>query len=91
MKLGAEVSDMSEEMRLALKNGTAEIIARIARVAKEGRSDGSIPINASPKATAHALYELWVGASVMSKISHDRRAFDTALAVTDRILSGEAF
>ena len=91
VKLGAEVSDISEEMRLALKNGTSEIISRIARVIKEGKSDGSIPIIASPKAAAHALYELWMGASVMSKISHERAAFNTALAATERILSGEAF
>ena len=78
-------------MRLALKNGTSTIIARIARVIKEGKSDGSIPIVASPRATAHTLYELWMGASVMSKISHDPAAFNTALAATDRILSGEAF
>ncbi len=91
VKLGAEVSDMSEEMRLALKNGTSEIISRIARVIKEGKSDGSIPIVASPKATAHTLYELWMGASVMAKISHDPAAFNTALVATDRILSGEAF
>lgn len=91
VKLGAEVSDMSEEMRLALKSGTSRIIARIARVIKEGKSDGSIPVVASPKATAHTLYELWMGASVMSKISHDPAAFNTALAATDRILSGEAF
>ena len=91
VKLGAEVSDMSEEMRLALKTGTSAIIARLARVIKEGKADGSIPIIASPKATAHTLYELWMGASVMSKISHDPGAFNTALAATDRILSGEAF
>ncbi len=91
VKLGAEVSDMSEEMRLALKTGTSAIISRLARVIKEGKSDGSIPIIASPQATAHTLYELWMGASVMSKISHDRSAFNTALAATDRILSGEAF
>lgn len=91
VKLGAEVSDISEEMRLALKSGTAAIIARLSRVIREGKLDGSIPIIASPKATAHTLYELWMGASVMSKISHDPGAFNTALAATERILSGEAF
>jgi TetR/AcrR family transcriptional repressor of nem operon len=91
VKLGAEVSDMSEEMRLALKSGTSAIISRLARVIKEGKSDGSISIISSPTATAHTLYELWIGASVMSKISRDRGAFNTAIAATDRILSGEAF
>jgi TetR/AcrR family transcriptional regulator, transcriptional repressor for nem operon len=91
VKLGTEVSDMSEEMRLALKSGTSAIISRLARVIKEGKSDGSISIIGSPTATAHTLYELWMGASVMSKISRDRGAFNTAIAATDRILSGEAF
>jgi TetR/AcrR family transcriptional repressor of nem operon len=90
VKLGAEVSDMSEEMRLALKSGTAAIIARLSRVIREGKSDGSIPIAGSPVATANALYQLWMGASVMWKISHDRTAFSNASAATERILSGEA-
>ena len=91
VKLGAELSDMSEEMRLALKKGTAAIISRLARVIKEGKSDGSISIFGSPTATANMLYELWMGASVMSKISRDRGSFDTAMVATDRILSGKAF
>ena len=90
VKLGAEVSDMSEEMRLALKSGTAGIIARLSRVIKEGKSDGSIPITGNPIAAANALYQLWMGASVMWKISRDRTAFSNANAATERILSGEA-
>ena len=90
VKLGAEVSDMSEEMRLALKSGTAAIIARLSRVIKEGKLDGSIPIAGRPVAAANALYQLWMGASVMWKISHDRTAFSNANAATERILSGEA-
>ncbi len=90
VKLGAEVSDMSEEMRLALKTGTAAVIARLARVIKEGKSDGSVSIVGSPAVVAHTLYQLWMGASIMWKISHDRAAFKTALAATERILSGES-
>ncbi len=91
VKLGAEPSDMSEEMRLALKDGTTAIISRLARVIKEGKSDGSIAIVGGPTATANMRYELWMGASVMSKISRDRGSFDTAMVATDRILSGKAF
>ena len=89
VKLGAEVSDMSEEMRLALKNGTAAVIGRLARVIKEGKADGSVSITGSPTVAAHTLYELWMGASVMWKISHDRSSFKHARAVTEKILSGE--
>lgn len=89
VKLGAEVSDISEEMRLALKSGTSAIISRLVRVLKEGRTDGSMSFSGDPKAAAHTLYQLWMGASVMSKISHDRVAFTNANAATERILSGE--
>ncbi len=53
VKLGAEVSDMSEEMRLALKRGTSAIIAKLTRVLTEGRADGSISV--SGDASSHAL------------------------------------
>jgi TetR/AcrR family transcriptional repressor of nem operon len=90
VKLGAEVSDMSEEMRLALKTGTAAVIARIARVIKEGKADGTVSLDGSPTIAAHTLYQLWTGASIMWKISHDRATFKNALAATERILSGES-
>ena len=91
VKLGAEVSDMSEDMRLALKAGTSAIVSRLSRVLREGVADGSIAISGSPNATAQTLYQLWMGASLISKISHDRAAFANANAATERILAGEAF
>ena len=91
VKLGAEVSDMSEDMRLALKAGTSEILSRLACVLKEGVADESIAITGSPASTAQTLYSLWMGASVMFKISHDRSVFTNANAATERILSGHAF
>ena len=90
VKLGAEVSDLSEEMRLVLKNGTMAIVSQLARVIKEGKSDGSISICGSPTTAADQLYELWMGASVMWKISRDRRSFNVAVAATNQILSGAA-
>lgn len=90
VKLGAEVSDMSEDMRLALKNGTSAIISRLARVIKEGKTDGSVTTATNAAITANTIYELWMGASVMFKITHDRGTFNRAVAATNRILSGEA-
>ena len=69
VKLGAEVSDMSEDMRLALRAGTSAIVSRLSRVLKEGVADGSISICGSPNATAQTLYQLWMGASVMQNFA----------------------
>ncbi len=89
VKLAAEVSDLSEEMRLALKIGTSATILQLARVLKDGRRDGSILFSGTPQAAAQTLYQLWMGASVMWKISRNRVAFSNADSATVRILSGE--
>lgn len=88
VKLGAEVSDISEGMRIALKNGTSAIIGRLARVVKQGLADGSIDGARNPYDLAETLYQLWLGASVMMKITRNSAPFDSALAATDQMLSG---
>lgn len=86
VKLGAEVSDMSEDMRAALSRGTSAIIDRLSRVVQQGQADGSLDSSRDAGATASALYELWLGASIMAKITKTSRPFDAALAATDGIL-----
>ncbi|TIU85597.1 MAG: TetR/AcrR family transcriptional regulator, partial [Mesorhizobium sp.] len=88
VKLGAEVSDFSEGMRIALKNGTSAIIGRLSRVVKQGLADGSIESTRNPYDIAETLYQLWLGASVMTKIARSPAPFDAAIAATDQILSG---
>lgn len=87
VKLGAEVSDMSEEMRMALKAGTSAIISRLSRVVKQGLADGSIESARNPYDLAETLYQLWLGASVMTKIARSPAPFDAAMAATDQMLS----
>jgi TetR/AcrR family transcriptional repressor of nem operon len=87
VKLGAEVSDISEDMRLALSRGTSAIIGRLSRVVNQGLADGSISSAHDADAIAAALYELWLGASIMAKITLDPVPFDRAMAATDRLLS----
>ncbi|MDP0930094.1 TetR/AcrR family transcriptional regulator [Paracoccus onubensis] len=89
VKLGAEVSDISEGMRIALKNGTSAIVNRLSRVVKQGLADGSIESSRNPYDVAETLYQLWLGASVMTKIARSPAPFDAALAATDQILSGK--
>lgn len=86
VKLGAEVSDLSESMRIALKEGTTEITARLAAMISAGRADGSLASEIDPESTAQTLYDLWLGASVMAKIHRNVAPVDNAFRVTRTIL-----
>ncbi|MFH8447237.1 TetR/AcrR family transcriptional regulator [Streptomyces sp. NPDC018026] len=86
VKLGAEVSDLSEAMRIALKEGTNSIIDRLERTITAGLKDGSITVDATPRETARALYDMWLGASVMTKIHRDIGQLDTTMTVTRQLL-----
>lgn len=86
VKLGAEVSDLSEPMRLALKEGTTGIVDRVQRMIDVGISDGSLSVDGSAEDTAQTLYDMWLGASVMAKIHRDPAPMDNALASTARVL-----
>ncbi|MET9355789.1 TetR/AcrR family transcriptional regulator [Streptomyces sp. NPDC006617] len=86
VKLGAEVSDLSEAMRLALKEGTIAIIDRLERTITAGLKDGSIAVDATPRETAQVLYDMWLGASVMTKIHRDIGPLDTTTTVTRQLL-----
>lgn len=86
VKLGAEVADLSEPMRLALKQGTAGIVSRLSRAIETGVADGSLAVDDDPSAVAQALYQLWMGASVIVKIVRSPQPFESALVTTRRIL-----
>ncbi|MEJ2802496.1 TetR family transcriptional regulator [Comamonas sp. BIGb0124] len=86
VKLGAEVADLSESMRLALKQGTSGITSRLARAIETGAAEGSLSIDGDPGRTAESLYQLWLGASVMVKIVRNRQPFEAAMGSTKRIL-----
>jgi TetR/AcrR family transcriptional repressor of nem operon len=86
VKLGAEVADLSEPMRLALKKGTAGITGRLAKALEAGIAEGSLAVHESSQQTAESLYQLWLGASVMVKIVRNREPFEAALKTTRQIL-----
>lgn len=48
--------------------------------------DGSLTIDASAQDTAQALYDMWLGASVMVKIHRDIGPLDTTMTVTRQLL-----
>ncbi|KZY47586.1 TetR family transcriptional regulator [Roseovarius sp. HI0049] len=89
VKLGAEVSDISEDMRLELRKGTSKIVGRLCQTVKDGFRDGSIESSRNPFDIAETLYQLWLGASVMAKIERKPAPFDAAMIATDLLLSGK--
>jgi TetR/AcrR family transcriptional repressor of nem operon len=86
VKLGAEIADLSEGMRVATKAGTAAIVDRLERMIVGGVADGSVSVGGSPRATAEALYDLWLGASLIAKIHSSPEHLDRAMAVTREVL-----
>ncbi|WP_297481669.1 TetR/AcrR family transcriptional regulator [uncultured Photobacterium sp.] len=81
VKLSAEVSDLSEPMREALKKGAYSIVNLIASCIDDGIKDGSITVTDS-QLTAQTLYQLWLGASLFYKLSQDVTVLQQALVTT---------
>jgi len=86
VKLGAEVADLSEPMRMALKTGTNGIISRMTRAVEDGIADGSLCVAERAADVATSLYYLWLGASVMVKIVRTHEPFETSLQSTRAML-----
>ncbi|GAB0113553.1 TetR/AcrR family transcriptional regulator [Acidisoma sp. C75] len=86
VKLGAEVSDLSEPMRLALKEGTAGVISRLTVAIEAGLEEGSLASPEPAELLAQSLYSLWLGASVMAKIVRADAPLDIALHASRRLL-----
>ena len=88
VKLSAEVADLSEPMRLALLNGSSQVIERIAECIEAGIRDGSIAtMDALP--TAELLYNMWLGASLMSKLHRSADALQRVMQTTKSILTSK--
>lgn len=85
VKLSAEVADLSEPMRITLRDGADRIIEHITDCIEQGVRDSSLsPGNAHRTATA--LYQLWLGASLMSKLHRNGRPLENAMATTKAML-----
>lgn len=87
VKLGVEVADLSEAMRAVLKRGTSGIIDRLAQAIETGVAEGSLTTTGEPYALAQSLYQLWIGASMMVKITKSVQPFETAVSTTRQLLA----
>ncbi|SFI91699.1 transcriptional regulator, TetR family [Pseudomonas guineae] len=88
VKLSAEVADLSESMRLTLRDGADQIIDRIAACIEQGQRDMSLPQGDAYR-TATALYQLWLGASLLSKLHRNSRSLENAMATTQTMLASD--
>jgi TetR/AcrR family transcriptional repressor of nem operon len=59
VKIGAEISDVSDEMRDILEGGTRQITARLCQAISEGQADHSISLDVRPDLLSTTLYEMW--------------------------------
>ena len=82
VKLSGEVSDMSEAMRGALLRGTNQIIERLGQCIAEGLAERSLSSDFDARQTALSLYELWLGAALLTKVRRERSAMDAAMTAT---------
>lgn len=87
VKLGGEVSDLSEAMRLALQRGTARIVAQLAECIAQGCAEGSLPATLKADDCAQMLYSQWLGATILAKISREREPLESALAATRELFA----
>lgn len=78
VKLAAEVSDISERMRRIMETGTASVITHLSQVIKTGQEDGSVQSTLPAHKLASSLYQLWLGATLMTKITHSSHPMDEA-------------
>ncbi|WP_424929053.1 TetR/AcrR family transcriptional regulator [Amaricoccus tamworthensis] len=87
VKLGAEVADLSDAMRVTLDTGVDGLVARIAGLLREGARDGSVRGLDDPEATARMLYAKWLGAAVLAKLARSDAPLVLARAETREQLS----
>lgn len=71
VKLGAEVSDLSEAMRAAMDRGVQQFIGRLAVLLGQGAEDGSLRTLADPQSEARRIYASLLGAAILTRISRD--------------------
>ena len=87
VKLGSEVSDLSDSMREVLDRGTREIIRRLSLLIDllAEQENYQVPAEGS-LLFARNLYQLWIGASMLGKISGDILPLQSAMTWTRRLL-----
>jgi TetR/AcrR family transcriptional repressor of nem operon len=86
VKLSAEVADLSESMRLTLRDGAEQIVSRITACIEQGQRENSLAAEGDARHLAETLYQLWLGASLLNKLQRTGRSLETAMRSTEKLL-----
>ncbi|OAZ75351.1 hypothetical protein SRCM100623_00398 [Acetobacter pasteurianus] len=73
-------------MRAILEGGTKSVIDRLSALITAGQGEGSIGNRQEPEMLAASLYQLWLGSTLIVKITHSSQPFDQAWQATKRLL-----
>ena len=84
VKLAAEIADLSDDMRQILDDGVKAVCRRLARLMRDGETDGSIMKQADTDCAATQLYSQWLGAAIIAKLSRQPAPLEQALDDTRR-------
>ena len=87
VKLAAEVSDLSEPMRMVVQDGMEGVITRLANAVSDAVNDGSLPGGTDTRGLATMLYQPWLGASLRTKVTRDQMPLQAAFETTSLLLS----
>jgi TetR/AcrR family transcriptional repressor of nem operon len=60
---------------------------RITSMVEQGQADGSISAASPPTVLAEGIYQLWLGASLLVKVTHSEQPFDVAMTNSQRLLN----
>lgn len=82
VKLSAEVTDLSEAMRITLKNGTDRVVARLAECVEEGINRGEFAATLDARSVTYEIYYIWIGATLLTKVHRTREALECAMNAT---------
>lgn len=86
VKLAAEVSDLSEPMRAILNVGTRAVIDRLSALIARGQAEGAIRSKQPAQMLAASLYQLWLGSTLLAKITRNSPPFDHAWMASRQLL-----
>lgn len=79
VKLSGEVTDLSESMRLALKQGTQRVINRLSVLVQEAIDNGEVSLGDDAVTVTQEMYYLWLGATLITKVNHNPDALHVAM------------
>lgn len=84
VKLSAEVTDLSEAMRSTLNDGTRRVIQRLTAIIQEAIDNQELDSDEDAEQFAQELYYMWIGATLLTKVSHTRDALERVMQATLR-------